>query len=237
MSPVPSTDLSYLPGMFQRLYKRQAALNVTMAGKDWMAKALDDNSTVDYVVVGIENLWTYLNYIGYKWWKPQTKMTKHELRFILIDVLHALLSESLVRDFKLKGGGCGVDEPHRLTALPDTVPRKMAVVAELASLLLQQPRLLMGPDLALERWLVLWFSHGLTASEIEATFITKTALTKFRQKHGYALGSYKVMWAFPNTDENLLMDWLDSWSVLPSDKKIDTWLTETYFDCLKKAYI
>ena len=237
MTSVNPTELTALPGMFQRLYKRQAALNVTMAGKEWIAKALDDNSTVDYVVVGVENFWTYLNYIGYKWWKPQAKMTKHELRFILIDVLHALLSEALVRDFKLGGGGCELGEVSPMVNLPDTLPRKMALVVEASSGLLQQPRLLFGPELAIDRWLTLWFSHGLSAAEIEATFITKTALTKFRQKHGYALGSYKVMWAFPNTDENLLMDWLDSWSVLPSDKKIDTWLTETYFDCLKKAYI
>lgn len=242
--------------LIKGLLDRQYMLNVKTLGDDWIKKAAK-NDLIHYELAAVEELFEYLNYVGYKWWKktPEVLDLKN-IKMELIDTLHFILSHIMAVAYS-EHNELGSD-PNYLLPIGDSaivegtqnltkflvrescVTDRYLFIPEAKGSLLKRVRelieILVFKDTAFDveslifRWLQLWAYHGFTGRDIEITYVAKNLLNAFRQKYGYKEGIYMKMWADGREDNDFLIEWLEAQPSLPTDDEITQWLTTQYFN-------
>ena len=232
--------------MIGRLMLRQHELNVATLGETWIVEAFK-NREIHYEMAAVEEIFEYLNYVGYKWWKkPIEVIDTNAVKMELIDILHFILSHCISRTNFSTEHTLGLEKDILQCAKQNTLlfesgilvrpENKTGIFAEAKRLVSILTSDALGDELqALFVWASLWVAHGFDAKDIEIVYVAKNLLNSFRQRYGYKQGTYKKIWATNREDNDFLLEWLYAQEKMPTDERVIEWLTSNYFHYLRIA--
>ncbi len=138
-----------------------------------------------------------MDHFGWKWWKKQDSDIK-QFHIELIDILHFLLSESILQDFSSKIIAMRINPVDGLKQLDPEDVRKTLESLAIAAI---QGNL----DDCFSALGKLIVGTGLTPEEVAELYIAKNVLNIFRQNNDYKGDSYIKDW-FGQEDNQVLAD-------------------------------
>lgn len=205
---------------------------------------------LDYAMAGIDELAAEFVpcALGWKWWAKTFKKDLQNAKLELVDVLHFLASEDMVRsgnvdDDSLTLCVVRIAECHRQAQiLHRTFVNSATDAAELESgsmLLMKRLTKNLLISLSDEQRPVDWTAYFLLCLLVGSDFfdqyrlyIGKAVLNRFRAENGYKTGTYIKKWQLveltePLEDNAHLTEWLSTQGEV-TEVEIHAFLTETY---------
>ncbi len=138
-----------------------------------------------------------LDHFGWKWWKRQ-ESDFEQAKLELVDIWHFGMSD-LIRSEALNAGVVGVLDVGPATGAAHThMERVRLAVEDLAR------ETLLARAFALPAFTRVMAVLPLPFDELFRLYVGKNVLNRFRQDHGYQVGTYLKVWAGREDNEHLV---------------------------------
>ena len=244
---------------FHKLLTLQNATNTKISGENWREMA-SRHVNIDFAMAAIDELHEFtVSAFVWKWWGKSPELDAKNALMELVDILHFAISEDLVRS------GAGPDDSpvsnrmavayqesltgYKLYQDLNTEEGSVGQIAFKTQLLktaVKRMYICFANEKEVIDWHSFWFSLLLIGGNfdtINKVYLGKACLNKFRQDHGYKLGTYKKSWLVasvgldsetvnkPKEDNQVLMEWLEIQTEYNEDS-INTFLEITYHQLL-----
>ncbi len=206
--------------VLEKMMNRQKEVNIVAMGEDWATMGLDWRLAISQETAEL------IDSFDWKWWK-HTKVDVDNAKIEIVDIWHFTLSimieEGVIPESILdeKFSALTKTGAVSITSKKDEIIKHFKNINKVAAN--EKPAL----DIA-DALLMAAGKIGMTFEEITKIYMGKAVLNNFRQRHGYADGSYKKIW-HEKEDNEVMMEII---SVLPYDEnfedELDSTLEERY---------
>jgi hypothetical protein len=231
------------------IFVTQARTNTTIAGANWREVA-SQRKEMDYSMAALDEIAAEFvpSALGWKWWAKTFVKDLENAKLELVDILHFLASEDMVR--------CGTSDATLLNTRAGEIAAQYQQANTVGGLLMESEgfteavhmvslksvtKHLMS-SLLDESGQISWFSYfmmcllvGTTFDEQYSLYLGKAVLNTFRARNGYKTGTYDKKWtidaygAVVTLEDNAhLINWLKTLRSSPQESEIYAFLEQSY---------
>lgn len=214
--------------IFKEMLENQQHLNSTAYSDTWLEKGL--TREWDYVLAADQEIGEFINSYWQPWWS-KSEQDMANCRIEIVDALHFLLSEMIIRS-----SAAGIDGARECEDAYEEAQVAMIngfTALDYARHLRLNLAMQANPAVLMMYLFRLCKSIDFSLMQLNALYIGKSVLNKFRQDNGYKLGTYAKKWDGVKEDNYFLSLWVAEQKGFPTKEQIYQFLSTEYAKYVK----